>query len=204
MLVLLNNSCFNIKTMDPFPTLSFESPAFWEAWLQENHARVKGIWLKIAKKDAGIPTVDYAGALDGALCYGWIDGQKAPFDGQYWLQKFTPRRPKSNWSKVNCQKAEALSAAGRMQPAGLLQMELAKADGRWDAAYDSQSKISVPEDFQQALDDNPPAQEFFLSLNSADRYSFLYRLQTVKKAETRQANIQKFCVMLAEHKKFHL
>ena len=163
----------------------------------------KGIWLKIAKKEVGIPSVNYSEALDSALCYGWIDGQKGSFDDKYWLQKFTPRRAKSGWSKVNCDKATELIAKGRMQPAGLRQVELAQADGRWESAYHSQSKITVPEDFQDELDKNPQAKEFFSTLNSANRYAILYRLQTAKKPETRSARIQKFIEMLTRNEKLH-
>lgn len=192
-----------MNNSDQIPILSFESQASWEAWLAEHHAEAKGVWLKIAKKEAGIPSVNYAEALDSALCYGWIDGQKGAFDEQYWLQRFTPRQPKSKWSKVNCDKATALIAAGRMQPAGLQQVELAKADGRWETAYESQSKITVPEDFQIALDQNQQAKDFFDTLNSANRYAFLYRLQTAKKAETRARHIQHFIEMLVNKQKFH-
>lgn len=188
---------------DFLPTLAFESLAAWEAWLEENHASAKGLWLKIAKKGTGIASVDYAQALDGALCYGWIDGQKAALDDQYWLQKFTPRGSKSGWSKINCGKADALIAQGRMKPAGLKQVELAKADGRWDAAYESQSSSSIPEDFQHALDASPEARDFFNTLDSANRYAFLYRIQTAKKPETRAARIDKFIAMLVDHQKFH-
>jgi len=192
-----------MKQIDDLSILAFETQQDWEAWLNEHHAASKGIWLKVAKKEAGIATVTYAEALEGALCYGWIDGQKASFDDQYWLQKFTPRRPKSVWSKVNCDKATALLAAGRMQPAGIRQVELAKADGRWEAAYDSQSKISVPDDFQRELDNNPEAKEFFSTLNSVNRYAILYRIHTAKRSATRAARIQKFIEMLANHEKIY-
>ena len=140
-----------MKNSDTLPIMSFETQQNWEAWLTENHAETKGIWLKIAKKEARTSSVSYAEALDSALCFGWIDGQKAAFDDKYWLQKFTPRTTKSIWSKVNCGKAEALIAEGRMQPEGLRQVELAKADGRWERAYESQSKITIPDDFQSRI-----------------------------------------------------
>jgi len=192
-----------MKNIDDLPILSFETQQDWETWLAEHHTDSKGIWLKIAKKETGIASVNYSEALDSALCYGWIDGQKAAFDDRYWLQKFTPRRAKSGWSKVNCDKAMALIAEGRMQPAGLRQVELAKADGRWESAYHSQSRITVPEDFQSELDKNPQAKEFFGTLNSANRYAILYRLQTAKRLETRTARIQKFIEMLARNEKIH-
>jgi uncharacterized protein YdeI (YjbR/CyaY-like superfamily) len=192
-----------MKNADNLPTLSFESQESWEAWLEENHSHSKGIWLKIAKKGTGIPSVDYAEALDAALCYGWIDGQKGALDNEYWLQKFTPRRPKSKWSKINCGKALALIAEGRMQPAGLRQVELARADGRWEAAYDSQSRITIPADFQAELDKNEQAREFFNTLNSANRYAILYRIQEAKKPETRSARINKFIEMLVDQQKLY-
>ena len=185
------------------PILSFETQDNWEAWLKENHPNHPGIWLKMAKKESGLASVVYAEALESALCYGWIDGQKAAFDDTYWLQKFTRRGPKSGWSKVNCDKAEALMAAGRMQPAGYRQVELAKSDGRWERAYESQSKIGVPADFQLELDKNPQAQEFFNKLDSANRYAILYRLQTAKKPETRSTRMVKFIEMLANGQKIH-
>jgi uncharacterized protein YdeI (YjbR/CyaY-like superfamily) len=192
-----------MKNADNFPIIAFASQQEWEAWLNERHADTKGLWLKLAKKGADIPTISYAEALEIALCYGWIDGQKAAFDDQFWLQKFTPRGPKSIWSKVNRDKAEALLAEGKMQPAGIAQMERAKADGRWDAAYESQSKIAVPPDFQSELDKNPRAQEFFDTLNSVNRYAILFRIQTAKKPETRAARIQKFIEMLVQQQKIH-
>jgi uncharacterized protein YdeI (YjbR/CyaY-like superfamily) len=182
---------------NPLPTLSFASQREWDAWLDAHHTEAPGLWLKLAKKEAGIPSVTYAEALESALCYGWIDGQKAACDGQHWLQKFTPRRPKSVWSRVNREKAEALIAAGRMRPGGLRQVELARADGRWDAAYDSQRTITVPPDLQQELDRHPEAQAFFKTLNSQNRYAILYRIQSAKRPETRAARIQKFVEMLS-------
>lgn len=192
-----------MKNADSLPTLPFDSQQSWEVWLKDNHAMSKGVWLKFAKKEAGIASVSYAEALDVALCYGWIDGQKAAFDDRFWLQKFTPRGPKSGWSKINCGKADALIAAGRMQPAGLRQVELAKADGRWEAAYESQRTISVPDDFQRELDQHPQAQAFFSTLNSVNRYAILYRLQTARRPETRAARIQKFIDMLSRGEKIY-
>ena len=145
----------------------------------------------------------YEEALGVALCYGWIDGQKKGFDDQYWLQKFTPRGAKSIWSKINTEKAEKLIASGEMRPAGLKAIEAAKQDGRWDAAYESQKNISVPEDFQSALEKNKKAKAFFATLNSANRYSFLFRLQTAKKAETRKKRIRQFVEMLEKGETFH-
>ncbi len=192
-----------MKKADNLSIISFATQQDWEAWLKEHHTHIKGIWLKIAKKETGIPSLSYSEALEGALCYGWIDGQKASFDDQYWLQKFTPRGPKSMWSKVNCGKATALLASDRMQPAGIRQVELAKADGRWESAYESQSKITIPDDFQRELDKNQKAKEFFNTLNSVNRYAILFRIQTAKKPETRSSRINKFIEMLAKNQKIY-
>lgn len=192
-----------MNSKNNLPILLFENQQDWEAWLQEHHADMKGVWLKIAKKDTKIPSVNYSDALESALCYGWIDGQKAAYDEQYWLQKFTPRGAKSIWSKVNCDRAESLIAANRMQPAGMQQIERAKADGRWDAAYDGQRKMTVPPDLQRELDNNQKAQDFFNTLDSANRYAILFRIHTAKKPETRAARIQKFIEMLENGQKIH-
>ena len=185
------------------PTLPFASKKKWADWLAKQHDKSSGVWLKMSKKGTSIPSVTYEEALDVALCYGWIDGQKRGFDDQYWLQKFTPRGPKSIWSKINTEKAEKLIASGEMKPAGLKAIEAAKQDGRWEAAYESQKNISVPEDFQSALEKNKKAKAFFVTLNSANRYSFLFRLQTAKKAETRKKRIRQFVEMLEKGEKFH-
>ena len=192
-----------MKKADNLPIISFAAQQDWEAWLKEHHTDTTGLWLKLAKKETGIPSVSYAEAVESALCYGWIDGQKASFDEQYWLQKFTPRGPKSMWSKVNCDKATALLASDRMQPAGIRQVELAKADGRLEAAYESQSKITIPADFKRELDNNQKAKEFFKTLNSVNRYAILFRIQTAKKPETRSARIRKFIEMLAKNQKLY-
>ena len=192
-----------MKKTDELLRMTFQNQQEWETWLQQNHADSKGIWLQLAKKDSGIASISYAEALDSALFYGWIDGQKAAFDDLYWLQKFTPRGPKSIWSKINRNKVIELEASGRMQPAGIKQVELAKADGRWEAAYESQSTIAIPDDFQTELDKNQKAREFFATLNSANRYAILLRIQTAKKPETRTARIQKFIDMLANNQKIH-
>jgi uncharacterized protein YdeI (YjbR/CyaY-like superfamily) len=192
-----------MNNKDHLPKLTFETQWDWEAWLDAHHADVPGVWLQIAKKATGKPSVSYVEALDSALCYGWIDGQKASLDEVHWLQKFTPRRPKSAWSRVNCEKATALIAAGRMRPAGQQQVDAAKADGRWEAAYDSQSAIAVPADLQQELDEHPDAKAFFGMLDSRNRYAILYRIQTAKKAETRAARIRKFVEMLSQGQKIY-
>jgi uncharacterized protein YdeI (YjbR/CyaY-like superfamily) len=183
--------------------LPFESKKKWADWLVRQHDKSAGVWLKLGKKDSGIPSVTYEEALDIALCYGWIDGQKKGFDEKYWLQKFTPRGPKSIWSKINTEKVEKLIANGEMKPAGLKAVEAAKQDGRWAAAYSSQKNISVPEDFQSALDKNRKAKAFFATLNSVNRYAILFRIQTAKKAETRTRRIQQFVEMLERGEKVH-
>ena len=185
------------------PTLPFESKMKWADWLAKQHDKSTGVWLKLGKKGTGIPSVTYEEALDVALCYGWIDGQKGSFDDKYWLQKFTPRGPKSIWSKINTEKVERLISSGDMTPAGLKAIEAAKQDGRWEAAYASQKNISIPEDFQAALNKNKKAKAFFDTLKSAERYSFLFRIQTAKKAERRAKRIQQFVEMLAKNEKFH-
>jgi uncharacterized protein YdeI (YjbR/CyaY-like superfamily) len=185
------------------PILSFDEKGSWEEWLAEHHQASPGLWLKIAKKDTGIATVTYAEALDVALCYGWIDGQKGAFDATFWLQKFTPRGPRSIWSKVNRAKALALIEEGRMKPAGLEAVEQAKRNGRWEQAYDAQSTASVPDDLQKELDRNPEAAAFFATLNSVNRYAVLHRIQEAKKPETRARRIEKFVAMLERHEKLH-
>jgi uncharacterized protein YdeI (YjbR/CyaY-like superfamily) len=185
------------------PILAFASQRQWEEWLDEHHGTSKGLWLKIARKDSGIDTVTYAEALDVALCYGWIDGQNGSLDDKFWLQKFTPRGPKSKWSKVNRDKALALIRDNRMQPAGLSAVEQARRDGRWERAYDPQSAASVPEDLQRELDRNPVAAAFFATLDSRNRYAVLHRIQDAKKPETRARRIEKFIAMLNRHEKLH-
>ena len=181
----------------------FESQDAWEQWLDTNHESSAGVRLKIAKKTSGKASVSYDEALEIALCFGWIDSQKQKFDDDYWLQRFTPRRAKSPWSATNREKAEALIAQGRMRELGLREVELARADGRWDVAYQSQSKMAVPDDLQQALDANDAARAFFETLDSANRYAILYRVTTAKKAETRQNRIAKYVDMLARGEKIH-
>lgn len=192
-----------MQTLNELRIIRFESPKDWEQWLEANHAQPQGVWLKIAKKDSGATSVNYTEALDVALCYGWIDGQKQSFDTTYYLQKFTPRRPKSIWSKVNVKKVAALTAAGKMKPGGLAAVDAAKQDGRWDQAYDSHRTTEVPSDFQAALDAHPQAKAFFATLDKTNTYAILWRIQTAKKPETRRARIEKCIAMLNEGKKFH-
>jgi uncharacterized protein YdeI (YjbR/CyaY-like superfamily) len=189
---------------DELPVLTFSSVESWRQWLAAEAAASPGVWLKLAKKTgAAEPTLSYAEALEVALCFGWIDGQKGRLDDRHWLQRFTPRKPGSRWSRINTQKAEALIEAGRMQPAGLREVELAKADGRWEQAYAGQRDAAVPEDLRQALDANPAASEFFETISGVNRYAILYRIHSVKRAETRARKIEQYVQMLAEHKTIH-
>ena len=184
------------------PTLPFESKKKFAEWLAKNHDKSAGAWLKLAKKDAEILSVTYKEAVNVALCYGWIDGQAKSFDDKYWLVKFTPRRPKSIWSQINTKRVEQLIASGEMKPSGLKAVEAAKQDGRWDAAYSSPKNIVVPEDFQSALEKNKKAKAFFESLTGSKRYSFLFRIETAKKAETRMKRILQFVEMLEKGETF--
>lgn len=188
---------------DDLPIHLFIDPEDFSAWLRENHGSSDGLWLKIAKKGSGERSVTYAEALESALCYGWIDSQKRSFDETHFLQRFTPRRPRGRWSKINREKAEALIAAGKMRPPGLAEVEAAKADGRWDAAYEGQRTAAVPPDLQRALDANSAARRFFESLDGANRYAILYRLDEAKKPETRERRLRKFVAMLERGEKVH-
>jgi uncharacterized protein YdeI (YjbR/CyaY-like superfamily) len=189
--------------IDDDPTALFDSQEAWRDWLDKQHSESSGVWVRIAKKGSRHPTVSYAEALDVAICYGWIDGLKRPLDDEFWLQRFTPRRAKSKWSQVNVTKATALIASGLMQPAGLRQVELAKADGRWEAAYPSHSTATVPDDLAAALDAEPKAREFFENLNSTNRYAIIYRVQDAKRPETRASRIAKFVAMCAAGERLH-
>ncbi|MDW4907094.1 YdeI/OmpD-associated family protein [Streptomyces sp. ADMS] len=189
-------------TQDREP-VAFESAAAFETWLGDNHAVSPGIWLKLRKKGPGIVALDYAQALDVALCYGWIDGQKAKLDDAWWLQRFTPRRPRSKWSKINRDKVAALIEQGRMRPPGLAEIDRAKADGRWEAAYDSARTATVPDDLAAALAADPAAAAFFETLDRQNRYAILHRLQDAKRAETRVRRIEKYVAMLAEGEKLY-
>jgi len=194
-----------VSARDRQPSSSAElaSAAEWEAWLAAHHGEQDGVWLRFAKKGSGATTVTYDEALEVALCWGWIDTQVRRIDERYYAQRFTPRRARSPWSKRNREKAEALIQAGRMKAAGLAAIEQAQGDGRWEQAYDSQSKASVPEDLQKELDRNPKAAAFFATLDSANRYAVLYRVQEAKKPETRARRIEKFIGMLNRGEKVH-
>lgn len=187
----------------PLATMCCKDAQAFTKWLAKHHASSAGVWLQIAKKDSGLASITYAEALEAALCHGWIDGQKNSMDTQYFLQKFTPRRARSTWSKVNCVKALALMESGAMQPAGLAEVERAKADGRWDAAYDAQSKMTVPADLAALLAKSAKARAFFESLDSRNRFAILFRLQTARKAETRERRLMKFADMLKRGEKIH-
>ena len=184
-------------------TKRFVSAAAWDAWLQQHHASSPGVWLEFAKKGRQVPPLSHAQALETALCYGWIDGQRASSKAGWWRQRFTPRGPRSEWSQINCAAVDRLRAQGRLTPAGLQQVEAAKRDGRWKAAYAPQRTITVPRDLQAALVAHPRAKKFFLALDSKNRYSILYRLQAAKKPETRQRRLEKFVHMLEAGETLH-
>lgn len=186
-------------TSDSLPVISFESGAAWESWLATEHASSAGVWLKIAKKGSSSQTISYADALAVALCFGWIDGQKGKLDDDFWLQRFTPRKPGSRWSRINTDRAAELIESGRMRPAGQAEVDRAKADGRWAAAYESSSAITVPDDLAAELGRNDAARAFFETLSGANRYAILYRVTTARRPETRAQRIATYVAMLARH-----
>lgn len=184
--------------------IPFSSPAEWEQWLDQNHSVSKGIWLQMYKKGSGIASVYYPEALDVALCYGWIDGQLKSIDELSYMQRFTPRRPKSIWSKRNMEHIARLKKEGRMKPAGLKEADEAKADGRWDVAYDGSRTMTLPDDFIEMLSANKKAFEFYESLNKTNKYAITWRIQTAKRPETREKRIKEILDMLQREEKFHL
>ncbi len=188
---------------DELPIILFAAPAELEAWLEGEGADANGVWLKIAKKGSGVESVGYAEALEVALCFGWIDSQKRSFDERHFLQRFTPRRPRGRWSRINREKAEALIEAGRMRATGMAEVEAAKADGRWEDAYAGQRSAEVPADLRKELDTHPAAREFFERLDGANRYAILYRLDEAKRPETREKRLRKFVAMLERNEKIH-
>lgn len=188
---------------DDLPTLHFPTAADFEEWLERNHDRSQGIWLKIAKKASGEESVSHPEALELALCFGWIDSQRLGLDETHFLQRYTPRRPRGRWSRNNREKVEVLIAAGAMRPAGIAEVEAARADGRWEAAYDGQRTAEVPSDLQRELDSNPVAREFFETLDSTNRYAFIYRLNEAKRPETRERRLRKFVAMLERRETLH-
>jgi len=191
------------KIHDEYPIIPFENQELWRNWLEQNHDKVDGVWIRIYKKASGVTSVTHAGALEEALCFGWIDGQANKYDEVSYLQKFTPRRAKSIWSKRNINFVKRLEKAGKMEPAGLEQVKAAKADGRWEKAYDSPSNMTMPDDFLQELAKDKKAQAFFETLNKTNTYAIGWRLQTAKKPETRQKRMKMILEMLANEEKFH-
>lgn len=191
--------------MEPDPSLikEFGSAQEWEQWLEKNYTNFEGVWLMIAKKGSGKTTVTYLEAVEASLCYGWIDGQVKTHSAEYYIQKFTPRRPRSMWSRINRGKAEELIASGKMKASGLKVIEEAKADGRWDKAYDSPGVMTVPDDFLEILKKNKKAESFYKTLNKTNLFAIGYRLQTAKTPEIRNKRIEQIIGMLAEGKKFH-
>jgi uncharacterized protein YdeI (YjbR/CyaY-like superfamily) len=185
------------------PIRSFKNAEAWESWLEENQTATDGLWMRIAKKASGVRSITYPEAVEVALCYGWIDGQKKPESETTWLQRFVPRRPRSLWSKINREKALALIASGKMRPAGLKEIDRARTDGRWEAAYNSPKDAPIHPDFQNALNENPRAKAFFSTLNAANRYAIIWRLHTAKKAETRERLTRKFIEMLEKGETLH-
>jgi uncharacterized protein YdeI (YjbR/CyaY-like superfamily) len=185
------------------PVLTFASVADWQRWLSENHSDTPAAWLRLFKKASGKQSITYDEALDTALCFGWIDGLKRSYDSESFIQRFTPRKPKSVWSKRNREHIERLIASERMQPAGLAQVERAKADGRWERAYDGQRDMTVPEDFLIAISKNKKALAFYESLSKANKYAIAWRLQTAKRPETREKRLRAFVQMMRDGKKFH-
>lgn len=186
------------------PIIPFASPAVWEQWLEENHAAVNGIWIQFYKKTSGIASVTYAEALDIALCYGWIDAQLKSIDKLSYKQHFTPRRSRSIWSKRNIEHIARLTNEGRMKPTGLKQVEAAKADGRWEQAYDSPGNMILPDDFVAELSKNKRASEFYESLNKTNKYAICWRIQTAKRPETREKRMREILEMLGREEKFHI
>ena len=191
------------KAHEADPIRLFATPAAWEKWLEKYHRSHRGLWLRLAKKGSELRSINYSEALEVALCYGWIDGQKRGESEGAWLQRFLPRSEKSIWSKINRDKAILLIASGRMQPAGSQAVEAAKRTGGWDAAYDSPKGAQIPDDFQVALNASPRARKFFEDLDGANRYAMLFRIQTVKKAETRARKIREFVAMLERNETIH-
>ena len=185
------------------PIIEFETAEIFEIWLEKNHENSAGIWIKIFKHNSGKESISYAEALDVALCYGWIDSQKQSYDEQAWLQKFSPRRGKSIWSKINIGHVERLINESRMRPAGIKAVEKAKAEGSWERAYDSQKNMTIPEDFLEELSKNKKAESFFKGLNKTNLFSIGFRLQSAKKQETREKRLKEIIEKLAKGEKFH-
>lgn len=192
-----------MKLQNELPIIAFQSQKKWRDWLLKNNSTSNGVWLRLYKKDSGLKSINHDMALDEALCFGWIDGQAKKYDEESYLQKFTPRREKSIWSKRNIEKVEQLIKEGKMDPSGLVEIEKAKEDGRWDKAYDSPANMKIPDDFLKEISKNSKAFAFFKTLNKTNLYSIAWRLQTAKKQETRQSRMKVIIKMLEEGKKFH-
>jgi uncharacterized protein YdeI (YjbR/CyaY-like superfamily) len=186
-----------------YEIIAFKNSTIWRRWLHDNHDKVDGVWLRLYKKASAIPTVSYAEALDEALCYGWIDGQKKSYDEDSFLQKFTPRRAKSMWSKRNIEHIQRLTEQGTMMPAGISEVERAKEDGRWAAAYDTPSEMVIPDEFLAELKQHPVAAKFFATLNKANTYAIAWRLQTAKTEEARKRRQDKIIALLDAEQKLH-
>lgn len=194
-------SASSVRAEDP--TRAFKDAKAWESWLAKNHAAANGIWMRLAKKASGTKSISYPEAVEVALCYGWIDGLKRPESATTWLQRFTPRRPRSIWSQINRGKALSLIASGQMKPAGLDQIERARRDGRWDVAYQSPKSATMPPDFQKELNRHPKAKAFFKTLSRTNSYAIMWRIQTAKKPETRERRIRTFIEMLEKGETIH-
>jgi uncharacterized protein YdeI (YjbR/CyaY-like superfamily) len=190
-------------TVNDDPIVSFASRTAWASWLARHHKTSSGVWVKLAKKHSGIASMAQPEAVEVALCYGWIDGQSRSVDANYWIQRFTPRAARSVWSKINCARAEVLIASGKMRAAGREEVERAKKDGRWAAAYDSPRTATVPDDLARALSQNKKASAFFATLDSRNRYAILHRVHHAKKPDTRARRIATFVAMLADRKKIY-
>jgi uncharacterized protein YdeI (YjbR/CyaY-like superfamily) len=191
------------KPKQEYEVISFTDVKKWNNWLSKNHHKTDGIWLRFFKKDSGVKTITYIMALEEALCFGWIDGQVKKYDDKSWIQKFTPRRAKSMWSKRNVERAEQLISLKRMKPAGIMEINKAKEDGRWGSAYDSPSMMNIPDDFLKKLSENKKASKFFETLNRINKYTIAWRLQTATKPEIRQKRMSQILEMLSKNEKFH-
>jgi uncharacterized protein YdeI (YjbR/CyaY-like superfamily) len=192
-----------VDSPDGRPVMDFAGPDEWRAWLEHHHVDSGGVWIQIAKQASGIASVDHDQAVEVALCFGWIDGQVRRVDDDWFMQRFTPRTKRSKWSRLMREKAEELIASGAMRPAGLAEVERARADGRWDDAYEPPSTAKVPADLRDALDAEPAAAEFFAGLDANNRYAVLHRIHDAKRPETRARRIAKFVAMLARGEKIH-
>jgi uncharacterized protein YdeI (YjbR/CyaY-like superfamily) len=207
MIYIMNLVVFDIlrciMNKPDYPIISFKDSTLWSEWLEKNHVAIQGVWVKFYKKHSKVQSISYAEAVEVGLCFGWIDSQMKPFDENSYLQKFTPRRSKSIWSKINTQRIERLIKEGKMRPSGMAQVEMAKADGRWEKAYNSLSTMEIPEDFLKALEMDKKAKSYFEKLNKSNVYAIVWRLQTAKKPETRDRRMKAILEMLSKGEKFY-